>query len=62
MNLSDNWKELLILEVSKYPFIYDVTKEAYRNKYIRQNAWEIPSQVCGCLVEGIAMNYIGLRF
>ena len=62
MNLADNWKKLSILEVLKYPFIYDVTKEAYRNKYIRQNAWKSISPVCGCPIEGIAMNYTGLHF
>ena len=44
MNLADNWKKLLILEVLKYSFMYDVTKEAYRNKCSRQNAWKSISQ------------------
>ena len=61
MSLADNWKKLSILEVLKYPFIYDVTKEAYRNN-IRQNAWKSISPVCGCPIKGIAMNYTGLHF
>ena len=42
--------------------MYDVTKEACRNKYIRQNAWKSISPVCGCPIKGIAMNYTGLHF
>ena len=64
MNRSDDWKELLIVEVSKYACLYDVTKESYRNKYIRQNAWKSISEDCDCPIEGssIAVNRVCVCF